>query len=224
MNKKAIILLSGGLDSATCLAIAKDEGYECHALSFDYGQRHHSELNAAIRVVKFLNAASHRIVKLDLAAWHGSSLTDDTLAVPDYGHGDAIPNTYVPARNTLFLSYALGVAEILDATDIFFGANIVDYSNYPDCRPEFLKAFEQVANLGTKKGVEGAHFQIHTPLLYDSKSDIIKKGAALHLDYSLTISCYQPNHEGQACGRCDSCTYRKEGFKQAGIDDPTSYR
>ncbi len=222
MSKKAVILLSGGLDSSTCLAIAKKEGFSCYAISFDYGQRHRVELSAAKRVADTLGTQEHRIVQLSLGDLADSALTDLRLAVPETP-SEGIPITYVPARNPIFLSIALSWAESLGARDIFLGANIVDYSGYPDCRPEFIAAFEKMANLATKAGIEGEHFHIHTPLMHLNKADIVKEGAALGIDYALTFSCYQANAAGQACGVCDSCRIRADGFKQAGIADPTVY-
>lgn len=218
----AVVLLSGGLDSATTLAIARDQGFACHALSFRYGQRHVTELMAAERLAKLLGAVSHRVVTIDLGQIGGSSLTDLSLSVPET-HTDGIPSTYVPARNTIFLSYALAVAEVLSAKDIFIGVNAVDYSGYPDCRPEFISAFEQLANLATKAGVEGRRMQIHAPLIHFSKAEIIQQGMALGVDYAQTISCYQADEAGRACGKCDSCRLRRQGFEQAGIADPTGY-
>jgi 7-cyano-7-deazaguanine synthase len=218
----AVVLLSGGLDSATTLAIARDQGFACHALSFRYGQRHVTELMAAERLAKLLGAVSHRVVTIDLGQIGGSSLTDLSLSVPET-HTDGIPSTYVPARNTIFLSYALAVAEVLSAKDIFIGVNAVDYSGYPDCRPEFISAFEQLANLATKAGVEGRRMQIHAPLIHLSKAEIIQQGMALGVDYAQTISCYQADEAGRACGKCDSCRLRRQGFEQAGIADPTGY-
>ena len=220
------MLLSGGLDSATCLAIARDEGYDAHAMSFRYGQRHEHELDAARRVVDALGAAEHRIVDIDLAAFGGSSLLGDG-EVPkgrdDAAIGTGIPSTYVPARNTVFLAYALAWAEVLDAGDIFLGVNALDYSGYPDCRPEFVAAFEAVANAGTRRGVEGAGYRIRTPLLELTKAEIIEQGLALGVDYGLTITCYDPTDAG-ACGACDACTLRRKGFEEAGVPDPTRYR
>lgn len=220
---KAVILLSGGLDSATSLAIARGEGYDCHALSFDYGQRHEAELKAARRVAEAMNVSEHKIINVDLTQIGGSALTDTNIDVPEEP-GEGIPITYVPARNTIFLSFALGYAEVINANDIFMGVNAVDYSGYPDCRPEYIRAFETMANLATKAGVEGKKLTIYTPLIDLTKVQIIEKGTALGVDYSLTISCYQPDHEGRACGVCDSCRFRKQGFMDAGIPDPTVYR
>ena len=223
MEKKAVLLFSGGVDSTTCLAIAKSEDYTCYALSFDYGQKHRSELMAAERVAKIMGVKEHKIVRLDLSSLGGSALTDDAIAVVDYQGDNQIPATYVPARNTVFLSVALGWAEVLNATDIFIGANDVDYSGYPDCRPEYLQAFEKVANLATKAGVEGAHYTIHAPLLRLTKGEIIQWGTRLGVPYEMTSSCYRLNAQGQACGKCDSCTYRRKGFLAAGVEDPTQY-
>jgi 7-cyano-7-deazaguanine synthase len=220
---KAVVLVSGGLDSATTLAIARDEGYACYALTFDYGQRHRVELAAAQRVAASLGAADHRVVKLDLAWMGGSALTDTSIPVPGTPT-TGIPVTYVPARNTVFLSIALGWAEVQGATDIFIGANAVDYSGYPDCRPEFIAAFEHLANLATRAGVEGAGFRIRAPLMHWNKAEIISHGAALGVDFALTLSCYDPDADGRACGRCDSCRLRAQGFTAAGIPDPTRYR
>ncbi len=230
---KAVVLVSGGLDSATVLAIARDEGYACHALSFDYGQRHSAELAAARRVVTMLGAVEHRIMSIDIGSFGGSALTDEAIAVPeaaDQGRGGQsgvtqnIPLTYVPARNTVFLSLALAWAEVLDARDIFIGVNAVDYSGYPDCRPEFIAAFENMARLATKAGVEGRGVHIHTPLIDLGKGDIIRRGEKLGVDYAQTVSCYAADEAGQACGRCDSCALRAAGFRAAGIIDPTRYR
>jgi len=220
--KKAVVLVSGGLDSATVLAMAREQGYACYALSFDYGQRHRAELQAAARVASALGAAEHKVIKLDLAGIGGSALTDDAIAVPEQP-GDGIPVTYVPARNTVFLALALGWAEVLQAQDIFIGVNAVDYSGYPDCRPEFIAAFERTANLATKAGVEGRPFHVHTPLIQLSKAQIIQRGAELGVDYAATVSCYQADARGRACGRCDSCRLRREGFAAAGMADPTRY-
>ncbi|MGH8283957.1 MAG: 7-cyano-7-deazaguanine synthase QueC [Gammaproteobacteria bacterium] len=221
--KKAVILLSGGLDSATTLAIAKSEGYVCYALSFAYGQRHRVELAAAARIAKTLGAIEHKTIALDLSIIGGSALTDVRIEVPQH-LTTGIPITYVPARNTVFLSVALGWAEVLGAQDIFIGVNSVDYSGYPDCRPEFIAAFERVAQLGTKAGVEGRPFHIQAPLMEFSKAGIIRRGMELDVDYSLTVSCYLADAQGRACGCCDSCRLRKQGFRDAGIPDPTSYR
>ncbi len=220
--QKAVILLSGGLDSATVLAIAKAAGFECYTMSFDYGQRHRSELNASLKISKQLGAVEHKIIKLGLDAIGGSALTDSKLTVPELA-SEGIPITYVPARNTVFLSLALGFAEVLSAQDIFIGVNAVDYSGYPDCRPAFIEAFEKLANLATKAGVEGKSFHIQAPLQNWSKAKIIQQGVQLGVNYALTVSCYQADEEGRACGRCDSCRLRAAGFKQAGIADPTPY-
>ena len=219
----AVVLLSGGLDSATALAIARAEGYACHPLSFRYGQRHEAELAAAQRVAATLGAAAHRIVTLDLGSFGGSALTDPAIAVPETP-GEGIPVTYVPARNTVFLSIALAWAEVLGAQDIFIGVNAVDYSGYPDCRPEYIAAFERMANLATKAAVEGRRLRIHTPLIDLSKADIIRRGSELGVDYALTVSCYQADAEGRACGVCDACRLRRAGFQAAGLPDPTRYR
>ena len=221
-NKPCVVLLSGGLDSATVLAIARDQGYDCYALSFNYGQRHITELNAAKRIAAFCNVKEHKILNIDLTQIGGSALTDKNIDVPQEA-GEGIPITYVPARNTIFLSFALAYAEVTNAVDIFIGVNAVDYSGYPDCRPEYIQSFEQTAKLATKAGVEGATYKIHTPLIELSKADIIKRGTELGMDYSLTVSCYQADNEGRACGVCDSCRFRKEGFNTAGIPDPTQY-
>ena len=221
--KTAVVLLSGGLDSATVLAMARAQGYACHCLSLDYGQRHRAELVAAAHVAKALGAAHHRVVKLDLAGFGGSALTDDGIAVPTGGLTAGIPVTYVPARNTIFLSFALANAEVTGANDIFFGANAVDYSGYPDCRPEYVGAYEIMANLATKAAVEGQKLTIHTPIIALSKADIIRKGVALKVDYALTVSCYQATVDGRACGQCDACRLRRAGFEQAKIADPTRY-
>jgi 7-cyano-7-deazaguanine synthase len=220
--KKAVVLLSGGLDSATVLAIAKAEGYECHALSFDYGQRHGAELKAAGKVAEFFGVAEHKLIRIGLDAIGGSALTDESIAVPDRPQ-EGIPVTYVPARNTVFLAFALGWAEVLGSTDIFIGVNAVDYSGYPDCRPEYIAAFQTLAGLATKAGVEGAEFHIHTPLIQLSKADIIRRGTELGVDYALTVSCYSADGEGRACGVCDACRLRAAGFAAAGIADPTHY-
>jgi len=221
MGKKAVVLLSGGLDSATCLALAKADGFETYAVSFDYGQRSQAELNAAKEVAK-IYATEHLVFPLKVDLFKGSALTDETIDVPTEASDD-IPITYVPARNTVFLSVALAWAEVLGARDIFIGANVIDYSGYPDCRPEYLNAFEHTANLGTKAGVSGDTFRIHAPLIELSKSEIIARGVALGVDYSLTVSCYQADEQGRACGVCESCTLRKEGFATLNIDDPTRY-
>ncbi|XCV40924.1 7-cyano-7-deazaguanine synthase QueC [Methylococcus sp. ANG] len=221
--KPAVVLLSGGLDSATTLAIARREGFACHAMSFDYGQRHGAELQAARRVAQALGAVEHKTVHIGLDAIGGSALTDLSIAVPDHPQ-NGIPVTYVPARNTVFLSFALGWAEVLGALDIFIGVNAVDYSGYPDCRPEFIRAFERLANLATKAGVDGGRFRIHTPLIDLSKADIIRTGTALGVDYAQTVSCYAADADGRACGVCDSCRLRRQGFEQAGLADPTRYR
>ena len=220
---KAVILLSGGLDSATVLAVAADEGYECHALSFAYGQRHQVELEAARRVARSLEAAAHKVLEVDLTQIGGSALTDAGIEVPEVP-GTGIPVTYVPARNTIFLSFALAYAETIGAFDIHIGVNAVDYSGYPDCRPEYIEAYTRMANLGTRAGVEGGAFSIHTPLISLSKADIIRRGTALGVDYGLTVSCYQADAQGRACGLCDACRIRRDGFREAGISDPTAYR
>jgi len=220
-HPKAVILLSGGLDSATALAIARDEGFDCHALAVDYGQRHRSELAAAQRVAA-ASGAPLKVLPLDLRAIGGSALTDD-IAVPE-GGTEGIPVTYVPARNTIMLSLALGYAEVLGAEDIFIGVNAVDYSGYPDCRPEFIEAYQAMARLATKAAVEGAGMTIHTPLIDLTKAEIIRAGSELGVDYSLTVSCYQADGEGRACGACDSCLIRKAGFAAAGVPDPTRYK
>lgn len=224
MKKPAIVLLSGGLDSATCLAIARSQGFDAYCLSFDYGQRHSAELQAADRVVKALGAAEHRVINFGLAQFGGSALTDTSIAVPTDGVQPGIPVTYVPARNTIMLSLALAWAEVLGSRDIFVGVNAVDYSGYPDCRPDYIAAFETMANLATKAGVEGAKLSIHAPLIDMSKAEIIRTGTALGVDYGLTVSCYQADEQGRACGVCDSCRLRAEGFAAAGVADPTQYR
>jgi len=219
----AVVLVSGGLDSATCLAIAAGAGYRCHALSIDYGQRHRAELAAAARVAARAGAVQHRVLSIDLAGFGGSALTDPAIAVPE-APGDGIPVTYVPARNTVFLALALAWAETLGARDLFIGVNAVDYSGYPDCRPAFVAAFERLANLATRAGVEGAGLRIHAPLIDLSKAQIIAAGTGLGVDYAATVSCYQASDEGLACGRCDACRLRAEGFRAAGLADPTRYR
>ena len=224
MMKPAVVLLSGGLDSATCLAIARSQGFACYCLSFDYGQRHSAELLAAERVARALGAVEQRTLNLGLAQFGGSALTDTSIAVPVDGVQPGIPVTYVPARNTIMLSLALAWAEVLGSQDIFVGVNAVDYSGYPDCRPEYIAAFETMANLATKAGVEGHKLSIHAPLIDLSKAEIIRTGAALGVDYSLTVSCYQADELGRACGVCDSCRLRAEGFAAAGLADPTLYR
>lgn len=222
MNPPAVILLSGGLDSATVLAIARQQGYACHALSVDYGQRHDAELEAAKRVAHSLGAVEHRIIQLGLGQFGGSALTDAAIAVPEHPT-EGIPVTYVPARNTVMLSLALAWAEVLNARDIFIGVNAVDYSGYPDCRPEFISAFEHLANLATRAGVEGKRLRVHAPLQHLSKSEIIRLGQDLGVDYSQTVSCYQADAMGRACGRCDACRLRRAGFEKAGLSDPTKY-
>jgi 7-cyano-7-deazaguanine synthase len=221
--KRAIILLSGGLDSATVLAIARSTGYECYALSVEYGQRHRAELDAAKRVADALGAQEHRVMRVDLADIGGSALTDSRVAVPE-SLQPGIPVTYVPARNTLFLALALGWAEVIGATDLFVGVNAVDYSGYPDCRPAFIEAFERLAAVATKAGVEGAQFHIHAPLMQMSKADIIREGVRLGVDFGMTVSCYQADPSGLACGKCDSCRLRAAGFAAAKAPDPTRYR
>ena len=222
-TRRAVVLLSGGLDSATCLAIAQNAGFDCYCLSLDYGQRHSTELDAAARVARALGAKEHRVLRLDLAAFGGSALTDRNIEVPTEGVGSGIPVTYVPARNTIMLSLALAWAEVLESRDIFVGVNAVDYSGYPDCRPEFVAAFESLSNLATKAGVEGSRMTIHAPLIDLTKAEIIRQGSALGVDYGLTISCYQADDQGRACGVCDSCRLRQEGFLAAGVADPTPY-
>jgi len=218
--RKAVVLLSGGLDSATVLAIARQQGYDCYCLSFDYHQRHVAELNAARRVAAALGAREHRVFQLDLSSFGGSALTDAAIAVPE-SPTSGIPVTYVPARNTIMLSLALAWAEVLGAGDIFIGVNAVDYSGYPDCRREYIEAFERMANLATRAGVEGQAQHIHTPLIDLTKAQIIQRGIALAVDYGLTVSCYQADADGRACGLCDSCRIRREGFRAAGVTDPT---
>lgn len=218
----AVVLLSGGLDSATCLALAREQGFEITALSFDYGQRHNAELAASRRIAAALGVRDHRVMHLDLGLIGGSALTDKDIAVPEQA-SEGIPVTYVPARNTVFLAFALGLAEVTQSQDIFIGVNAVDYSGYPDCRQEFIDAFTTLANLATKVGVEGERMRIQTPLIALSKAEIIHTGLRLGLDYSLTVSCYQADAEGRACGRCDSCRLRRLGFEEAGVADPTRY-
>ena len=221
--KKAVVLLSGGMDSATVLAIAKSERHECHCLTVDYGQRHQAELTAATQVARAQGAAGHRVIRIDLTAFGGSALTDRSIGVPE-APTPGIPVTYVPARNTIFLSLALAWAEVLDARDIWFGANAVDYSGYPDCRPEFMHAFEALANLATKSAVEGRRLTLHTPIISLAKAEIVKRGTALGVDFAATVSCYQATEAGLACGRCDACRIRRAGFEAAGVPDPTRYR
>ena len=226
-KRKAVVLLSGGLDSTTVLALAQSTGYDCYALSFDYGQRHNFELEAAAAIAAQASVAAHKVIRIDLGTIGGSALTDPNIAVPQADQENeaatGIPVTYVPARNTVFLSLALGWAEVLGAQDIFIGVNAVDYSGYPDCRPEFIEAFERVANLATKAGVEGQQMTIHTPLIAMSKAQIIQAGVALGVDYGRTVSCYAADEAGRACGRCDACRLRTIGFEQAGVSDPTPY-
>lgn len=221
---KAVILLSGGLDSTTVLAIAQSQGFECYALSFDYGQKQRSELNAAKAIANKFRATEHRIMRVRLDDIGGSALTDSRLEVPKFNQSDEIPITYVPARNTIFLSFALAWAEVLDAQSIFIGVNALDYSGYPDCRPEYIQAYETMANLATKQSVEGDKIQIHTPLINLSKAEIIQQGLRLGVDYSMTTTCYQANDKGEACGECDACVLRQNGFDQANVDDPTRYQ
>ena len=221
--KNAVVLLSGGLDSATVLALARQQGYACYALSVNYGQRHQAELAAAQRVAQALGALEQRVISVDLTGFGGSALTDARIAVPVQAV-PGIPLTYVPARNTIMLSLALAWAEVLQAQDIFIGVNAVDYSGYPDCRPEYIAAFERMANLATKAAVEGRHLSLHAPLLHLTKADIVKLGTQLGVDYSLTVSCYQADADGRACGVCDSCRLRRTGFEMAGLADPTRYR
>ncbi len=222
-HRKAVVLVSGGLDSATALAIACAQGFECYALSVDYGQRHEAELSAAVRVAAAIGACEHRVMRVDLAGIGGSALTDPSIAVPETS-ASGIPVTYVPARNTMLLSLALAWAEVLAAQDIFVGVTAVDYSGYPDCRPEFIEAFAHLANLATKAGVEGKHCRIHAPLIAWSKERIVREGITLGVDYGTTVSCYQADSDGRACGRCDACRLRRAGFEAAGIPDPTRYR
>ena len=223
MSQRAVVLLSGGLDSATTLAIARQKGYSCYALSFDYGQRHQCELKAASMVAERIGVEEHKILRLDLAGMTGSALTDRSVPVPKQS-SEGIPVTYVPARNTVFLALALGWAEVLGAWDLFIGVNAVDYSGYPDCRPEYIEAFQRLCQLATRAGVEGGNFRVHAPLIAMSKADIIKAGARLGVDYALTVSCYAADEAGRACGKCDSCRLRAQGFADAGVPDPTLYR
>lgn len=222
-KNKAVVLVSGGLDSATCLAIARDRGFDCYGLSFDYGQRANSELDAAKRVAAAENVREHKIIELNMAAIGGSALTDMDISVPEE-ESEGIPVTYVPARNTVFLSYALAWAEVIHADAIYIGVNALDYSGYPDCRPEYIEAFQTLINLATKAGVEGSVISLETPLIDLTKAEIIKTGAGLSVDYGLTVSCYQADSEGRACGQCDSCRFRKLGFEKAGVVDPTHYQ
>ena len=228
-GRPAVVLLSGGLDSATVLAMAAAAGYRCHALSFEYGQKHAAEIEAAARVAARHGAVRHRLIRLDPQAFEGSALTDPALDVPESASDDpvadaGIPITYVPARNTIFLAYALGYAEVVQATDLFIGVNAVDYSGYPDCRPEFIGAFEAMANLATRAAVEGQALRVHAPLIALTKAEIVRAGSALGVDYGLTVSCYQADEEGRACGLCDSCRLRRDGFRAADVPDPTRYR
>jgi 7-cyano-7-deazaguanine synthase len=223
VERKAVVLLSGGLDSATVLALARQQGYACYAMSLDYGQRHSAELVAARRVAEALGVVEHKVMPIDLTLIGGSALTDSRIQVPDQP-GDGIPVTYVPARNTIFLSLALGWAEVLGAWDLFIGVNAVDYSGYPDCRPEYIQAFQRLSQLATRAGVEGGKFQVHAPLIDMSKAGIIQTGTRLGVDYALTVSCYAADKAGRACGRCDSCRLRAAGFAEAGVDDPTRYQ
>jgi 7-cyano-7-deazaguanine synthase len=224
VGAKAVVLLSGGLDSATLLAIARERGFECYALSFDYGQRHGAELDAAEAVAQALGAVEHRVMQVPIGALGGSALTDVAIDVPEDG-GDGIPVTYVPARNTVFLALALAWAEVLGAEAIFIGVNAIDYSGYPDCRPEFVRAFQRLANLATKQGVKGtAQIAIEAPLVDFTKAEIISRGNELGVDYAITVSCYRADLQGRGCGRCDACRFRREGFEAAGVDDPTRYQ
>jgi 7-cyano-7-deazaguanine synthase len=223
MSKTAIVLLSGGLDSITVLALAQQQGFTCHALSFDYGQRHNAELVAARQIAQDYGVESHKIIPLGLGAIGGSALTDTHIAVPNTPQ-TGIPVTYVPARNTIFLAFALGWAEVLKSRDLFIGVNAVDYSGYPDCRPEFITAFTTLANLATKAGVEGERFTVHTPLIALSKAEIIQQGLALGVNYQRTVSCYAADEQGRACGQCDACRLRRAGFAAAGVVDPTRYK
>ncbi len=223
-EKRAVVLLSGGLDSTTCLAIARSEGFVPYALSVAYGQRHDAELTAAARIAYELGAREHRIAHVDLGQFGGSALTDASLDVPTEGPQTGIPITYVPARNTVMLSLALGWAEVLGAQDIYIGVNSVDYSGYPDCRPNYIKAFEHMGNLATRAGVEGNHLRIHAPLMHLSKAEIVQRGSALGIDYGMTVSCYKADTHGRACGKCEACRLRREGFGAAGLADPTHYQ
>ena len=221
--KKAIILLSGGLDSSTCLNYAKQQGFDCYAISFDYNQRHKAELESAKNIANIAGIIEHKIINIPQGLFQQSALTDNNIDVPSYVGDDKIPVTYVPARNTLFLSYALAFAESIVAYDIFIGCSYIDYSGYPDCRPEYIEAFENMANLATKCGVEGKKITVHAPLMHLNKAETIKLGISLGVDYALTVSCYQLNKHGEACGQCDSCHLRKQGFQEANIPDPTKY-
>lgn len=223
VEKKAVILVSGGLDSATCLALAKQQGYSCYGLSFDYGQRNRSELKSAAELARQMQLKDHKIIQVDMRSIGGSALTDSALSVPET-ESEGIPITYVPARNTVFLSYALAWAEVLQADAIFIGVNALDYSGYPDCRPQFIEAFQKMANLATRAGIEGKTLRIETPLINMTKAQIIKTGIAAGVDYSLTVSCYQADEQGRACGKCDSCRFRRKGFLEAGVADPTRYQ
>lgn len=223
-TRPAVILLSGGLDSTTCLAIARAEGFDCHTLSVAYGQRHAAELTASKRIADAMEVREHRIANVSLGQFGGSALTDAAIEVPVDGSGAGIPATYVPARNTVMLAMALAWAEVLNAADIYIGVNAVDYSGYPDCRPEYISAFETMANLATRTGVEGTRFHIHTPLMRLSKAEIIQRGLVLGVDYGKTVSCYQADESGKACGACDACRLRRQGFEAAGVPDPTRYR
>lgn len=223
MHKKSVVLFSGGLDSTTCLAIAKSQGFTVYALGFQYGQKHVVEIERSITIAKSYQVAGHQILTLPINQIGGSALTDADTIVPDYSGEKHIPSTYVPARNTIFLSYALGYAESIGAYDIFIGANVIDYSGYPDCRPDYLQAFEHVANLATKAGREGRRFHIHSPLLQLNKAEIIQLGLSHGVDYQQTVSCYRADQQGRACGNCDSCVYRKKGFEDANVPDPTIY-
>lgn len=221
--RSAVVLLSGGLDSATVLAIARAEGWRCHALSVDYGQRHRAELDAAARVARTLGAAGHRVVRVDIAAFGGSALTDPAIAVPT-APSEGIPVTYVPARNTIMLALALAQAEVTESDAIFTGANAVDYPGYPDCRPEYLDAFERLANLATRRAVEGRPIEIRAPIIHMTKAAIVRRGIELGVDFAMTVSCYNADAAGRACARCDSCRFRREGFREAGVEDPTAYQ